>query len=133
MHKEVLRLAALLAGIALATSRLGLVGHGGMALACGARIVDVELFWFAGGWIRYQFADPTLAAVLAIAMAGIGLELIVGAALWIFVRGDTLGRRLVRKVRAQQVVAFTPAQLAELGAVQTKLETVRLARLVFGR
>jgi len=112
VHKEVLRLAALLACIALATSRLGLlghelVGHGGMALACGARIVDVELFWFAGGWIRYQFADPTLPAVLAIAMAGIGLELIVGAALWILVRGDTLGRRLVRGVGAALVVHAT--------------------------
>ena len=112
MHKEVLRLAALLAGIALATSRIGLIGHellghGGVALACGAQIVDVELFWFAGGWIRYQLAEPTLPTVLAIAMAGIGLELIVGAGLWLLLRGDTLGRRLVRAVGAALVVHAT--------------------------
>lgn len=112
MHKEVLRLAALLAWIALATSRIGLighelVGHGGMALACGAQIVDVKLFWFAGGWIRYQLPQPSLAAVLAIAMAGIGLELVVGAVLWRVVRGATLGRRLVRGIGMALVVHAT--------------------------
>ncbi len=112
MHKEVLRLAALLAALALATSRIGLighelVGHGGMALACGAEVVDVQLFWFAGGWIRYQLADPSMAAMLAIAMAGIGLELLVGLALWTFVRGATLGRRLVRGIGAALVVHAT--------------------------
>jgi hypothetical protein len=109
VHKDVLRLAALLAAIALATSRIGLighelVGHGGVALACGARIVDVQLFWFAGGWIRYQLSDPGLFAVLAIAMAGIGLELVVGVALWSLVRGANLGRRLVRGIGAGLVI-----------------------------
>jgi hypothetical protein len=112
MHKEVLRLAVLLAGIALATSRIGLighelVGHGGMAVAVGATVIDVELFWFAGGWIRYQMAEPSLPAALAIAMAGIGLELLVGLMLWNLVRGDTLGRRLVRGVGAALVVHAT--------------------------
>ncbi|HEY5945388.1 MAG TPA: hypothetical protein VIV40_07850 [Kofleriaceae bacterium] len=112
MHKEVLRLALLLAAIALATSRIGLighelVGHGGAALACGARIIDVELFWFAGGWIRYQLSEPSLAAVIAISMAGIGLELVVGLALWKLVRGATLGRRLVRGIGAALVVHAT--------------------------
>jgi hypothetical protein len=112
VHKEVLRLAALLAAIALATSRIGLighelVGHGGMALACGARIIDVQLFWFAGGWIRYQLSDSGLPSVLAIAMAGIGLELVAGTALWMFVRGATLGRRLVRGIGAALVVHAT--------------------------
>ncbi|HEY5924956.1 MAG TPA: hypothetical protein VIV11_24915 [Kofleriaceae bacterium] len=112
MHKEVLRLAALLAGIALATSRIGLivhelVAHGGMALAVGAEVIDVQLFWFAGGWIRYQYPDPSLAGVLAIAMAGIALELVVGAALWLLVRGRTLGRRLVRGMGATLVIHAT--------------------------
>lgn len=112
MYKEVLRLALVVAGVALATSRIGLighelVGHGGMALACGARISDVRLFWFAGGWIRYQLVEPTLPAVLAIAMAGIGLELIGGLALWLGVRGGTLGRRLVRGVGAALVIHAT--------------------------
>ncbi len=112
MHKDVLRLAGLLAALALATSRIGLlghelVGHGGMALACGARIVAVHLFWFAGGWIRYQLADPSLPAALAISLAGIGLELVVGLALWRFVRGASLGRRLVRGIGAALVVHAT--------------------------
>jgi hypothetical protein len=112
VHKDVLRLAGLLAALALATSRIGLlghelVGHGGMALACGARIVAVHLFWFAGGWIRYQLADPSLPAALAISLAGIGLELVVGLALWWFVRGAPLGRRLVRGIGAALVVHAT--------------------------
>ncbi len=112
MHKEVLRLAGLLAALALATSRIGLighelVGHGGTALACGAQIVHVELFWFAGGWIRYQLPEPSLPAALAISLAGIGLELAVGLALWWTVRGATLGRRLVRGIGAALVVHAT--------------------------
>ena len=112
MHKEVLRLAVLLAAIALATSRIGLVGHelvghGGMVLAVGGEVLDVKLFYFAGGWIRYRLAEPTLAPLLAIAMAGIALEFIVGLALWLLVRGDTLGRRVVRGIGAALVVHAT--------------------------
>lgn len=103
MHKDVFRLAVLLACAALATSRLGLighelVGHGGMALLCGAKVTDVQVFWFAGGWIRYRLATPSFASAFAIAMAGIGLELVVGAALWFLVRGESLGRRIVRGI-----------------------------------
>jgi hypothetical protein len=112
VHKDVLRLTTLLAAVALATSRIGLighelVGHGGAALAMGARIIDVQMFWFAGGWIRYQLPGATLAVALTIAMAGIALELVVGLALWLAVRGDTLGRRLVRGVGAALVVHAT--------------------------
>jgi hypothetical protein len=114
MNKEVLRLAGLLACVALATSRIGLVAHelvahGGVALAYGARIVDVQLFWFGGGWIRYVLPDPSLAAYLAISMAGIALELVIGAALWIvFGRGEaTLGRVLVRGAGIALVVHAT--------------------------
>ena len=107
--REVLRLAGLLAAVALATSRLGLIaheliGHGGTALALGARITQVKLFWFAGGWIRYQLDAPTVAASLAIAMGGIAIELACGTVLWFAVRGPALGRRLVRGVGAALVV-----------------------------
>ena len=106
--RPVVRLAALVACVALATSRLGLLahellGHGGMALAVGAKVSEVRLFWFAGGWIRYVGA-PGLAAVLAIAMAGIAVELVAGTALWLAVRGDTLGRRIVRGIAAALVL-----------------------------
>jgi hypothetical protein len=109
--RPVVRLAALVACVALATSRLGLlghelVGHGGMAVAVGAKVTEVKLFWFAGGWIRYVGA-PGLAAVLAIAMAGIGVELVAGAALWLAVRGDSLGRRIVRGIAAGLVLHAT--------------------------
>lgn len=112
MHKDVFRLAVLLACAALATSRLGLighelVGHGGMALLCGAQITDVHLFWFAGGWIRYRLAEPTFASALAITMAGIGLELVVGLALAISVRGPTLGRHIARGIGLALVVHGT--------------------------
>jgi hypothetical protein len=112
MHKEVLRLAGLLACVALATSRIGLighelVGHGGMALALGARVDEVQLFWFAGGWIRYRLGEPSQGATLAIAMAGIGLELVVGTVLWFATRGQSLGRRVTRGVGAGLVVHAT--------------------------
>lgn len=103
MHKEVLRLASLLACVALATSRLGLighelVGHGGTALALGGTIDQVQLFWFAGGWIRYHLAAPSEPAALAIAMAGIALEFVTGCVLWFAARGETLGRRVTRGI-----------------------------------
>lgn len=106
---KLLRLTGLLALIALATSRLGLLahellGHGGTALALGAHVSQVRLFWFAGGWIRYQLATPSTAASLAIAMGGIAVELVTGAALWLLVRRATLGGRLVRGVGAALVL-----------------------------
>ncbi|MEO6775197.1 MAG: hypothetical protein ABI467_19690 [Kofleriaceae bacterium] len=108
---DTLRLAGLLLAVALATSRLGLiahelVGHGGTALAVGGQVTDVQLFWFAGGWIRYHFAAPPgLAAVLAISMGGVAIEAIAGGLLWVLARNaDGLGRRLLRGVGAALVV-----------------------------
>ena len=108
--REGIRLTGFLLALALATSRLGLlahelVGHGGTALACGGQISEVQLFWFAGGWIRYHFATPpSIAAALAISMGGIAIEALAGIALWLGVRGDALGRRLVRGVGTALVV-----------------------------
>jgi len=108
-----MRLAGLLLAVALATSRVGLlahelVGHGGTALAVGGQVTDVQLFWFAGGWIRYHFAaPPSTAALLAISMGGVAIEAIAGSLLWLLVRGDALGRRLVRGVGAALVVHAT--------------------------
>ncbi len=108
-RNEVLRLTVLLTCVALATSRVGLVahelvGHGGTALALGAHVTDVRLFWFAGGWIHYQLADGSLAAFLAIAMGGIAVELICGTAIFLIARGDTFGRRIVRGIGAALVL-----------------------------
>jgi len=105
----VLRLTVLLAAAALATSRIGLllhelVGHGGAALAWGGNVTEVKLFWFAGGWIRYTLPERGDAAVLTIAVAGIALELLVGLALWLGVRGDSLGRRIIRGAGSALVV-----------------------------
>jgi len=108
-----MRLTGLLLAIALATSRFGLlghelVGHGGTALLVGGRVTDVQLFWFAGGWIRYQFASPPgTPALLAIAMGGVAIEALCGTALWTLVRGDTLGRRLLRAIGATFVIHAT--------------------------
>lgn len=112
MHKDVIRLAVLLACAALATSRLGLIGHelighGGAALLCGARITDVQLFWFAGGWIRYHLSEPSFACALFIAMAGIGLELLVGVTLWLLARGPSLGRHILRGIGMALVLHAT--------------------------
>ena len=106
---RVIRLAGLLACVALATSRFGLiahelVGHGGTAVALGATVTKVKLFWFAGGWLRYETASATTGGQLAIAMGGIAVELACGAALFAFARGESLGRRIVRGVAAALVV-----------------------------
>ncbi len=103
------RLALLLAAVTLATSRAGLVlhelgGHGGAAIACGGHVTAIRLFWFAGGWIRYDVPGITSASQLAISLAGIGAELLVGAALWLAFRGSTLGPRLARTVGAALLV-----------------------------
>ena len=99
---DVTRLTVLLACVALATTRVGLVGHelvghGGTALAVGARIDDVRLFWFAGGWIHYDGVTST-AAGIAIAMGGIAIEWLAAGVLWLVTRGDSFARRIVRAI-----------------------------------
>jgi len=105
----VARLTGLLACVAMATARIGLVlhelvGHGGAALAMGGRIAEVRLFWFAGGWIRYELDDPSVAAMVIVSMGGIVVELVLGTILWLVMTGDTLGRRIVRTIGATLVV-----------------------------
>jgi hypothetical protein len=96
------RLACVLAGLGLAATRLGLVahelfGHGGTAVACGGTVTDVELFWFAGGWIKYDLPPLSLAQSLAITLGGIGIELVIAFVLWLaLARREGLGPRLVR-------------------------------------
>jgi hypothetical protein len=105
----VLRLTGLLAGVSLATSRLGLVvhelvGHGLVAVLFGGQVIDVTLFWFAGGWVQTSY-QPTRAAVLAVMLGGIAVELIAGSALWLaLARRDGLAVRAVRAVGATLVV-----------------------------
>src|SRR5689334_11036212 len=82
------RLACVLAGVGLVTTRLGLiahelVGHGAAALAVGGTVEKVRLFWFAGGWIDYDLPRPApLASRVFVSLGGIALELVVGLALW---------------------------------------------------
>lgn len=104
-------LGGLLLACALATSRFGLVahelvGHGGAATLVGGHVTDVQLFWFAGGWIRYNFpVQPTVGASLFISMAGILVELVAGLAIEIATRrATTLGRKLVRAIGATLVI-----------------------------
>jgi len=101
------RLASILAGVGLATTRLGLVaheliGHGGTAIACGGSVIDARLFWFAGGWIRYDLPHPyTLSSRLAVSLGGIALELAVGVVLWVVLaRRTSLAAKIVRATGA---------------------------------
>lgn len=104
----VLRLTAFLAAVGLATSRLGLVahefiGHGGATLAVGGRVTEVQLFWFAGGWIRYEI-PPSVTNHLVVALGGVAIEVAIGLPLWLLVRGDGLGARIVRALGATLIV-----------------------------
>jgi hypothetical protein len=106
----VLRLAGLLASVGLVTSRLGLVahelvGHGGVAIACGGRVIDAGLFWFAGGWIRYDLDTPSLPALIAVAAGGIAVEAVAGTVLWLaLARRTSLAARVARGVGAALVI-----------------------------
>ena len=90
----VLRLAALLASVGIAASRLGLVaheliGHGGATLAVGGSVLEVKLFWFAGGWIRFDI-PPGTTPHLIVAMGGLAIELLAGGGLWLATRRPLL-------------------------------------------
>lgn len=102
---SVLRLAALVTCVGLATSRLGLVvhelvGHGGATLAVGGEVTAVKLFTFAGGWIRFR----TTEGHLAIALGGLAVETVAGVALFALTRKDSLGARIVRAVGCALVI-----------------------------
>jgi hypothetical protein len=102
----VLGLTLFLAGTSLALSRIGLVihelvGHGGTAIAVGGTVTDAHLFWFAGGWIRYAVAEPSVAKELAISLGGIAVETVLGIALWVGLgRRTGLGGRTLRTLGA---------------------------------
>lgn len=105
----VARLTALLTLVGLATTRIGLVahelvGHGGTAIAAGADVTDVQLFWFAGGWIRYHLPAAGHGE-LAIALGGIVLEAVAGTAIFAaFRRRDGLGGRIACGIGAALII-----------------------------
>jgi hypothetical protein len=80
------RLSLFALGVALITSRVGLVlhevvGHGVAAMAYGAEIREVHLYATAGGWISYNRDAPwTWTAALVVQLAGIAVELVLAAA-----------------------------------------------------
>ncbi len=103
------RLASVVACVGLTTSRLGLIlhellGHGGTAIAFGGEITDFRLFWFGGGWIRYDFEDPTREALITISVGGLAVEIVIGVALWLLIRKDGLAHRLLRAAGAALVI-----------------------------
>jgi hypothetical protein len=84
--RRTLLLAAVLALVALATSRITLVahelvGHGLTAVALGGDLVSYRLFLFGGGWVSYRWPEgpPGAAGGMAVALGGIALELLAGA------------------------------------------------------
>jgi hypothetical protein len=101
------RLACVLAGVGLVTTRLGLiahefVGHGAAALAVGGSVEKVRLFWFAGGWIDYDLPRQAgLGSRVIVSLGGIALELVVGLTLWIALASRTsLAGRITRATGA---------------------------------
>jgi hypothetical protein len=80
------RLALFALGVAMVTSRVGLIahellGHGGAAMACDADIREVRLYVTAGGWISYERTAPwTWSEALVVQLAGIAIELAIAAA-----------------------------------------------------
>lgn len=87
VRKSLLPLVAIatLAGLFISRTTLVLheiLGHGGMARLLGARITDYRLFYFGGGRIHYEFSSRvSQREMLLVALAGIALELVLGAIL----------------------------------------------------
>ena len=106
---SVAKLTGLLTCVGLATTRIGLVahelvGHGGTVIAVGGQVTDVQLFWFAGGWVRYQLGGAGPGA-LAVALGGIALEAVVGSVMWwTYARRDGLGARITCGIGAALIV-----------------------------
>ncbi len=81
------RLALYAFGVALVTSRVGLIahellGHGALATGFGAEVDTWRLYWFAGGWIGYQRDGPwTGTGALTVQLGGIAVELLLAGAL----------------------------------------------------
>ena len=103
------KLTGVLTGVGLATTRIGLlahelVGHGGTVIAVGGRVTDVQLFWFAGGWVRYVLGAPGQGA-LAVALGGIALEAMVGSVMWwTYARREGLGARITCGIGAALII-----------------------------
>ncbi|MBZ0238151.1 MAG: hypothetical protein K8M05_37925, partial [Deltaproteobacteria bacterium] len=79
------RLGLFALGVALVTSRVGLVahelvGHGGAAKVYDAEIREVHLYYTAGGWIGYDRGTPwTWTEAIVVSLAGIAVELVMAA------------------------------------------------------
>jgi hypothetical protein len=83
--RRVLLLATVFLLVALATSRVALVGHelvghGLVAVGFGADLVSYKLFLFGGGWVTYRWPSgpPGEGVSMAVAMGGIALEAVAG-------------------------------------------------------
>lgn len=106
MTRAVLRLTALLVCVGLATSRIGLIvheliGHGATTVAVGGRVTDVQLFYFAGGWIRFRATEGHL----VIALGGIVVEVVIGALLVVgFARRADLAGRIARAIGCALII-----------------------------
>jgi hypothetical protein len=96
------RIVALVAAVALLTSRVMLLvhefgGHGAPAVAFGGRITGFYLFLFAGGRVSYEMGGPLATGPrLIIGLGGIALELALG----------TLAFVIARWLRARHVMSF---------------------------
>ncbi len=105
---QLLSLAAVLLGIAITISRLGLIaheliGHGAAAEALGSDVTAWGLYLFGGGWISYEHPAPLRgAAPWIISLGGIGVELVLAAG----------GALLARRARGAAALALSAAAWA---------------------
>src|SRR5690242_15218666 len=105
------RLSLFALGVALVTSRVGLVlhevvGHGVAAMAYGAEIREVHLYATAGGWISYDRDAPwTWTGALVVQLAGIAVELVLAAV------AALVARWAARRDRPALAAAFGGAAL----------------------
>lgn len=97
-RRAALHLGATLFLIALLCSRLSLVlhelvGHGLAVRLAGGEVTQVRLFWFGGGFIGYRDLEAASPAALhAIAVGGIAVELAVAALALVALRRARVGR-----------------------------------------
>ena len=83
MSRAFVRLTALVAGVALLTSRVMLLlhelgGHAAPAALFGGRVTGWYLFLFAGGRVSYHLGEMSTGHRLVVSLGGIAIELVVG-------------------------------------------------------
>lgn len=121
------RLTALVAGVALLTSRVMLLlhefgGHAAPATLFGGRVTGWYLFLFAGGRVSYRIGELSTARRLVVTLGGIAVECVASA----------LAFAVARRWRARETAAFCATAVGTVLLAHAGIYLARGAHYGFG-